>query len=153
MLQTGERAPEIRLPDVQGKVTSLEEFYLRPEEPVLVVVFKVSCPTCQLTLPFLERLAQQRVQVLGISQDSASVTRDFAAHFHLTFPMLVDAAPYPVSGALRTTNVPSLFLIREDGTIVWDSVGFIRGDLEELGHVLHVGLFREDDKVPDRKPG
>ncbi len=155
MLQTGERAPDIRLPDVQGKVTSIEEFFVRPEEPqpVLVAIFKSSCPTCQLTLPFLERLSQQRVCVVGISQDSASVTRDFAAHYRLTFPILVDEPGYPVSSALRITNVPSMFLIREDSTIIWESVGFIRTELEELGHLLHVAVFRSDDRIPDRKPG
>jgi len=146
MLVTGEKAPSVVLPDVHGKVTTLAG-------PVLLAIFKVSCPTCQLTLPFLERLALERVPVVGISQDNASVTKEFAAHFQLTFPILIDAPPYAVSNGFRITNVPSLFLIQEDGTIQWDSVGFLRKELEDLGHKLHVAVFRSDDKIPERKPG
>ncbi len=153
MLQTGERAPDILLPDVHGKVTALEHFYVRPQDPVLVAIFKVSCPTCQFTLPFLERLSRERVQIVGISQDDAAATKAFAAHYHLTFPILVDASPYPVSSGFRVTSVPSMFLIREDGIIEWESAGFIRTEFEELGHRLHISVFRADDPIPEHKAG
>jgi Peroxiredoxin len=45
MLAPGRPAPDFRLPDLQGAETSLDQ--LLPHGPVLVVFFKVSCPTCQ----------------------------------------------------------------------------------------------------------
>jgi len=153
MLAIGATAPEILLPNVHGEVVSLASQYARPEEPVLVVLFKVSCPTCQLVLPLLERLWKARGQVLGISQDGAPATKDFGAHFQLTFPILLDAAPYPVSQAFGITNVPSLFLVRENKEIVWTSMGFERSEIEELGHLLHTAILRTTDKLPERKPG
>ena len=53
-LATGTRAPEFELKTLDGK-----KFTLRDElahGPVALAFFKVSCPTCQYTFPFLERL-------------------------------------------------------------------------------------------------
>lgn len=122
--------------------------------PVLVVFFKISCPTCQLTLPFLKRL-QPAVCVVGISQDDVSATKEFLDYFGLTFPVLIDpsAERYAVSNAYRLTNVPSMFLIEKDGTISWALNGFHRGDLEGLAAKLGAVLFTADDRIPAMKPG
>ena len=74
-----------------------------PGGPVLLAFFKVSCPTCQFTFPFLERLYQQLreqgVQIWGIVQDKAQDGARFAATFGVTFPILIDDSPYKVSRA------------------------------------------------------
>ena len=68
----GSRAPSFQLKDLDGKLRTLEE--MLAGGPVLVAFYKVSCPVCQFTLPFLERLHQGAggsVQFVAVSQDDA----------------------------------------------------------------------------------
>ena len=139
MLQAGEVAPPVA--GIEGT-------------PALLVFFKVSCPTCQLTLPYLERMFQQGIPVIGISQDDAEITREFADAFDLTFPMRVDerGAGYPASNAFRITSVPSMFLV-ENSAISWASIGFVKREIEEFAAKRGVAPFRPGDRVPELKPG
>ena len=151
MLEPGGIAPEFSLKDVEGNRTSLRTNLKLG--PVLATFFKISCPTCQLTLPFLERL-KDNLRVVGISQDDADSTREFLDYFKITFPVLIDPASdrYAVSAAYHLENVPSTFLIK-DGKISWSLSGFHKGDLEALAARFGVALFAADEKVPLMKPG
>jgi peroxiredoxin len=48
--------------------------------PVLLAFFKVACPTCQLTLPFIERMFKGvkngATRMFAVSQDDAEATRE-----------------------------------------------------------------------------
>ena len=55
MLSVGGKAPDFVLPTLSGIEVSLGE--MTRSGPVLLAFFKISCPTCQYTFPFLERLA------------------------------------------------------------------------------------------------
>jgi peroxiredoxin len=57
--------------------------------PVLLAVYKIGCPTCQLTLPFLERMhaAGGALQIVGISQDNRFGTERFQSSYQLTPPL------------------------------------------------------------------
>src|SRR5271156_1467006 len=124
-LPAGEIAPEISLSSTGGKQISLAEAL--KNGPVLAAFFKASCPTCQFTMPFLERLYETyggaNFSLLGISQDSAETTREFCAEYGLKFPAMIDASGYPASNQYGITNVPTLFLIAPDGKIQNTSVG------------------------------
>lgn len=125
--------------------------------PALLAFFKVSCPTCQFTFPYLERIAGSAsgLSIAGISQDSATASGDFARAFGLTFPIYLDEskAGYPASNAFRITHVPSLFLV-EDGRISEAVSGFSRVDLENIARRFGAApLFGPGEKVPDFRPG
>jgi peroxiredoxin len=152
LLEAGRIAPEFSLKDIEGERRSLRE-NLR-QGPVLAVFFKISCPTSQLALPFLDRL-KTGVRVLGISQDDVSSTKEFLEYFKISFPVLIDPEKhhYAVSGAYHLTNVPSMFLIERDGKISWALHGFHRGDFEQLAVRFGAVLFGTDEKVPWMKPG
>jgi peroxiredoxin len=152
VLEAGRIAPEFSLKDAGGERSSLRENLKHGR--VLAVFFKISCPTCQLTLPFLERL-KASVRVIGVSQDDAVSTKEFLDYFKITFPVLIDPKGdrYAVSNAYRLTNVPSMFMIEKDGRISWTLNGFHRGDLETLASQLGATLFTAEDKVPAMKPG
>jgi peroxiredoxin len=51
-LSPGKTAPPIALTTVDGTNVSLAEALTKG--PVLAAFFKVSCPTCQFTFPFLQ---------------------------------------------------------------------------------------------------
>jgi peroxiredoxin len=145
MLATGQTAPEFRLADTS--LTSLLE-----RGPVLLAFFKVSCPVCQLTFPFLERISGM-VPILGISQDGPETTDEFRRAFRLTFPIVRDDGRYTASNAYGLTNVPSLFLVEPDHTISLGVSGFSKRDLEDIGRRFGAQPFREGERVPDFKPG
>ena len=135
-LTAGQRAPDFRLRDLAGGDKILGE--LLKSGPVFLAFFKVSCPTCQFTLPFLDRIYQGvdgRAQMFLVSQDDTEATREFRREFGITVPTLLDSARhgYPASNAYGLAHVPSMFLVEQDGTISWSLVGFHRKDLEALG--------------------
>jgi peroxiredoxin len=153
MLPVGGEAPDFALPALSGGEISLGQ--LTRSAPVLLAFFKVSCPTCQYTFPFLERLAGSRqLQTTGISQDNPKATADFCREYALSFPIALDAAHsgYRVSNAYKITHVPTLFVI-EGNTITEAFNGFSRRDLERLGQRFGAPVFRPGEKIPDFRPG
>src|SRR6266849_2223307 len=133
MLEAGTHAPSFQLKDLNGKQESLEQILAKG--PALLAFYKIGCPVCQLTFPFLERLAAGRaLQIVGISQDDAASTTGFNQRFGVTFPTLLDQSKegYPASNAFGIGSVPSLFLVEPDGKVSTAFSGFSKHDLEAL---------------------
>lgn len=160
-LVTGAKAPDIELKGLDGKRLSLREELAHG--PVLLSFFKVSCPTCQYALPFLERLhkAYKEVKVIGVSQNDAKETTAFGKDFGLTFPMLLDdMRSYPASNAYGLTNVPSSFWIAENGEIEVSSVGWVKADFQTINRKMAawskaapVAVFKPGEDVRDFRAG
>jgi peroxiredoxin len=150
MLEPGVSAPAIELPDPAGATHNLHDAL--QNGPVVLAFYKVSCPTCQMTLPFLERLAAS-ANLIAISQDDARDSREFNHRFGISVPTLLDSRPYAVSNAYRITNVPSIFVVEPDGRISSAVSGFNKAALEKLGERFGAPVFRDADRVPDLRPG
>lgn len=161
-IRTGNKAPNFELTDLEGNRVSLQAALKRGS--VMAAFFKVSCPVCQFTFPFLERLfqayASDRTTFWAISQDDARGTREFCAEYGVTFPALLDENGYPVSNDYGLTNVPTYYLISSDGTVKVDSVGFGKKALERISTELAQFLgrpvapvFEPEEIIPDSKPG
>jgi len=155
MIQPGAPAPDISLPDLNGTDWTLRDAL--PDGPVVLAFFKVSCPTCQLTFPFLQRLADSpdgRSRLIAIAQDDAPDAREFQQRLGVSMPTLIDAAPrYSASNAYGITSVPSIFTVETDGKISSAVEGFNKAELEKLGQRFHASPFRESDRVPGVRPG
>ncbi|MGA7629807.1 MAG: TlpA disulfide reductase family protein [Terriglobales bacterium] len=161
-LPAGTKAPDFSLPGLDGSTFSLKDALQRG--PVVAAFFKISCPVCQYTFPFVERLKKAyggRVAIVGISQDDRASTAAFLKEYGVSFPALLDnPAGYAVSNAYGLTNVPTWFFIAPDGEIKISSVGWVRADMEELNrHLADAGkipvtqLFLPKDDVRDYRPG
>ena len=160
-LERGKHAPQMSLPDMNGRTVSLTDELKRG--PVVLAFFKVSCPVCQYAFPMLERLhrAYPNAAIYGVSQNAAKDTERFCREFGVTFPVLLDdPKSYTASNAYGLTNVPSIFYIGQDGTIEVGSVGWSKQDVEEIGqrlgavhHVPVAALFRPDEEVTDFRAG
>ena len=162
-VHTGSKASDFELPGIDGKRVSLHEALKRG--PVLAAFFKVSCPVCQFTFPFLERLhkayGNKNVTIVGISQDNARDTASFMKEFGVTFPVLLeDPSTYAVSNAYGLTNVPSVFLIATGGEIEMSIVGWVKQEYEDLNHRLANSqkaplgvLFNPAEQVQDFRAG
>lgn len=152
--KAGVKAPDFQLSDVK-----LSE--LRRKGTVLLTFYKKTCPTCQLSYPFFQKIHQRfggpHFQVIGIGQDPE--TAEFSKKHGITFRMVSDTPSYAVSKQYHLTHVPTTFLITETGDIDYVTVGFSKRDFLELTHrigkkigKLAFDLF-ENETVPDTKPG
>jgi peroxiredoxin len=152
-LQTGDIVPDVPFTGADGEPRNLSE--LLQSGPVLLAFFKVACPTCQLTLPYLNRLSTGGTQAYAVSQDKPSDTHRFNATFGVTLPELFDRVEddYPASSAFGLTHVPSMFLVEPDRRIVWDSIGFYKRELVALSEMIGHPIFHNGDIVPEMKAG
>ncbi len=169
-LPAGTKAPDFSLPavviekvneKVSGKVDGKDgsRFSLQAalqQGPVLAAFFKVSCPVCQYTFPFLERMykahGNTKITIIGISQNDQRDTRAFLKEYGVTFPTLLDDPNgYAVSNAYGLTNVPTLFLIGQDGTIEISSVGWVKQEVENINRKL--AAARQTALPPIFQPG
>ena len=161
-IESGHTAPEFTLDALDGEKYSLDSLLARG--PVVLAFFKISCPVCQFTFPFLQRISERfsgkNVSVIGVSQDSARYTKEFNQEYGVTFPTLLDDTNYTVSNAYGLTNVPTVFLIAPDGTAKVSCTGFDRAALEKISSDLAqyqkisaTPLFLPGENVPAYKPG
>jgi len=161
-ISAGAAAPLFALGGMNGQNYSLSDALKKG--PVLAAFYKISCPVCQFTFPFLERIYEaygdSNITFWGISQDDVSGTGEFMNEFGVKFPSLIDASGYKTSKQYGLTNVPSIFLIQPDGKVQTATVGFNKRDLETIstdlskvsGKPAHP-VFLPGEKVPDYRPG
>jgi peroxiredoxin len=162
-LTTGTLAPEFTLPMTDGNQFSLSNALQRG--PVVAAFFKVSCPVCQYTFPFIERLYQayqnQGVTIVGVSQNDRKDTLRFMKEYAITFPVVLDdTKSYPASNAYGLTNVPTIFWISPDRQIEISSVGWSRADMEQINQLIantankrQAPLFLAGEDVADFRAG
>ena len=163
-LTPGTKAPGFELRTIDGKPFSLDDE--RARGPVVLAFFKVSCPTCQYALPFLERLhkaySSKGARVVGVSQNDSRETAAFMKEFGISFPVLLDdPRSYAASNAYGLTNVPSIFWVAQDGEIEVSSVGWVKADFEEINRRMAeagkvstpVTVFKSGEDVRDFRAG
>lgn len=159
---TGKKAPTFQLKGIDGKPYEFKD----DGTSALTVLsfFKNSCPTCQLAVPYLERLyqayQQKGVRFWGIEQDPADQSKEFARQYGLSFPVLPETAPYPVSNAYGISIVPTIFLIDGTGQVLSSTVAFVKQELKNLSqeiakrvNIAPAEIFASGDTAPALKPG
>lgn len=155
-------APDFSLTALDGKTHTLASLLHRG--PVVLAFFKISCPVCQFTFPFLQRIADRfagkGASIVGVSQDDEKSTKEFNHEYGVTFPTLIDRHGYPASNAYGLTNVPTIFLIAPSGKVLVECMGFDKAALEKIVEELSqhekvsaAPLFGADEVVPAYKPG
>ncbi len=154
LLSAGARVADFRLKRLDGGESTLTD--ILASGPAVLAFYKVSCPVCQLTLPYLERIqASGRLPIFAISQDDAEDSRDFNRRFGVTMPTLLDTeeSGFPVSNAFGISSVPTLFLVEPDGAVARVVEGWQKKEIEKLGAEAGVNPFQKGDPVPDWKAG
>jgi peroxiredoxin len=161
-LTPGRKAPAVSLADTSGQEMSLADPL--KNGPVVLAFFKVTCPICQFTFPFIERIHKafgtSKFTFWGISQDDARDTREFVKEYGIQFPILIEERGYAVSNQYGITNVPTIFLISPGGEIQISSVGFEKDALEKIASEAAratdkpaSALFKPSEAIPAYKPG
>ena len=157
MLQIGDLAPEFALPKLEGDLLKLAG-----GRTTLLLFFETDCPTCRLTIPYLNRLFERvagSADVIGISQDDESPTRALVDALAVSFPIVVDVG-LAVSRAYDPLAVPTLFLLDSDGRVVSTAIAFDKREINAVTEAMcqRAGiepfvLARPFDGVPEAKPG
>lgn len=163
-LNTGTIAPDFTLQTTNGDKFSLADTLKRG--PVVLAFFKVTCPVCQYAFPLYDRAYQRLkgsdVSFVGVSQNEEDDTEQFMRQFGVTFPVLLDdVKKYPVSNAYGLTNVPTLFLVGQDGTIEVSGVGWSKTDVEDMMRRVskngkltgNVPLWKPGEDIADFRAG
>jgi len=155
MLETGDHAPEFQLADANG--VCRDSRTLAGGGRALFVFYKASCPVCQLTSPFLDRLAHRStLPVVFIAQDDPKVAARFNQQFGIFAAItLFDDKRYTVSNSFGIVSVPSIFLIEETGIIARAWAGFSREEMKALSEDAGQSIFTAEEmtRVPLYKPG
>ncbi len=157
MLKPDSSAPLFSLSRLDGRDWRLER-----GKPALLIFFETDCPTCQLTIPYLNRLAQAldgKAEIVGISQDGEVATRELVEQTPIKFPVVLDR-DLSVSREYDPQAVPALFLIDDTGKITRTSVAFDKTELNaiaaEMFNAIGVEPFElagRRDGAPETKPG
>ncbi len=152
-LSIATQAPHFQLSDTKGRKHHLAEAL--KDGPVALVFFKGECPTCQFTLPYIQKIFSKVGNTAGwtlwgISEDDPEETRRFAKEYGITFDLLIDEYPYAVSAAYGLHSVPSIFLIQPDGKITVSDYGFTKAGLNQIAGF---GFFTPNDGLPATRPG
>jgi len=152
-LAIGTSAPLFELKTPDGRLFRLAEALQRGT--VVLVFYKASCPTCQFTFPFIQRIYSKfgtsaGWTLWGISQDDGDETIDFARQHGITFDLLIDEYPYAVSSAYGLHNVPAIFMVERGGTITLSEFGFSKS---ALNRVAGFPFFTPNDGLPATRPG
>src|SRR5436853_345070 len=160
MLDIGDSAATFSLSGLRGRRWSFPED--AAGKPALLVFFETDCRTCQLTIPYLNRLFEvlrDQANVIGISQDAEPRTASLTARLPITFPVLLDEG-LVVTRQFDPQAVPTLFLLRPDGVVARTQSGFDKSDLNaiasDLSRMTGVDPFiiaEPFDGAPERKMG
>ncbi len=166
-LLAGPAAPSTRFLDPSGKPLSLGDLLASSGGlPLLLAFFKVSCPTCQLTWPYVQRLhtlwGGKAVRVAGVCQNTAAEGKAYYRDYgKASFDLFVDPEPgFVASNAFGVETVPHLVLVAPDGKVRKTLTGWSRREMEALSRELAEGaglapkpLIPASDPVKDWQAG
>jgi len=130
-LKVSQQAPDFSLRDLEGKE------HVLPGDLNLLIFYKVSCPTCQLTLPFVEKMYRAygtAIGFFGIAQDDPQEVSSFVRRYGLSF-------------VLRNGEV-----IRAEESFLKSALESLNEELAKLSQKEPLSLF-EGVSVPLFKPG
>jgi len=159
MLQTNQIAPDFMLPLFGGGAS---RFYDVQDKTAVLVFYKFSCPVCQLTFPFVQKIYEaygDAFYFVAIAQDAEDNTAHFRDEYGISIPTLMDLPPYPVSVDYQLTTVPSIFLVDPNHKILNSVEGFVKQELLNLADILAEKSGRPQIDpfagaiVPEFKPG
>lgn len=146
-------------PDFEIDVLSVKQ--AKSIGPLLVVVWRTDCPTCQLAMPFFDRMAKRyrAATIVGIVQDTPEDLKEFVKEHQIEMTNYPDPT-LRVSSFLGVDTVPAYWLVGRDGKVSQVGKGWDANKLEEIAKALAVQsnaayspLILPADNVPVFKPG
>lgn len=128
-LQKGIIAPEFNLPDLQGKMVSIEDF---KGQQVLMMFSQVRCKYCLEMYPQLKEFQAKypEITILMISSGTKEENRILVEEHQFSFPVLIESGELvPV---YQVPSTPFFYLIDKDGFIASAGIANSLKELEKL---------------------
>jgi peroxiredoxin len=119
VVRVGDEAPNFRLRDLDGNLTSLSQFR---GKVVLLNFWATWCGPCRVEMPAMEQLyrslSRKEFQILAVSTDSqgVAVTRPFQQKIGLTFPILHDP-DMEVGMTYGARSLPMTLMVDRQGVV------------------------------------
>ena len=147
IVQAGESAPTFFLRLATGKsffLTKMVGPSAKEPKPIVLSYFATWCIPCKKEIPQLEIL-QKKYPGVGIYLIDVNEPPDLLAayieEYEIGLKVLMDrygkvATKYGVVNEQGVGNLPTLFIIDEDGTIILSHVGYKEGDEIEYDEIL-----------------
>jgi peroxiredoxin len=143
-LPVGSIAPDFELTDTDGRLYRLSDALAHGR--VALVFYKSSCPTCQFTFPYIQKIFEKANNDAGWTLWAISEEEQYG----LAFEVLIDEHPYDVSAAYGLKFVPAIFLIEPNGKISVSEYGFSKAGLNGIAGFEY---FTPNDGLPASRPG
>jgi thiol-disulfide isomerase/thioredoxin len=132
-----------------------------PDGPHALLFYKVTCPTCQMAAPPIDRFERAYPgRITGIGQDPPDKLDEFSLTYEMSFPSAPDLPPYDVSNAYEISHVPTLVVVDADGVVAdvvesWDREGLNRASqrLAALVGGEPILVSEPEDGLPEFRPG
>ncbi len=133
--KVGDKAPDFKLPAIDGKTVTLNQIRSNPANAgtnrvVLIQFWATWCPYCVQETPYLQQLqnkyGKQGFAVVGISIDreGASVVKPFVKDHKLTYTVLTDPNQTAYKAYYAGQGIPLTFLVDKKGVIRYTAIGF-----------------------------
>jgi peroxiredoxin len=161
MLQPGDQAPPFSILKPRERTSRYAAGV--GGKPSLVVFIETDCPTCRLTIPYINKLAavidESSANVLAVSQDDELSTKNLICEMSMTFPVVIDH-DLGISRLFDPQTVPTIFLLDSQGRITQVEAGFDKAAINSVAAKLAgdagldpVVIALEYDGAPQFKPG
>jgi peroxiredoxin len=125
IIAKGDRAPEFRLPALDGRFVDLAGYRGRV---VMVHFWATWCPPCVEEMPTLEKLYQKlkgtdfELLTISVDEGSKDVVLSFMKKHGLTIPVLLDSGK-AVSGLYGTFRFPETYIADRGGVVRYKAIG------------------------------
>ncbi len=125
VITKGDRAPEFKLPALNGQYVSLSDFR---GKVVMVHFWATWCPPCVEELPTLSKLYQEikgkDFEMLAVSVDEGGeeAVTSFMRRNGLNVPVLLDTAR-AISAQYGTFKFPETYILDRDGIVRYKVIG------------------------------
>ena len=125
IITRGDRAPEFRLPALDGRSVSLSDFR---GKVVMVHFWATWCPPCVEEMPLLDKLYHtlqgKEFELLAVSVDEGGVgvVSAFLKKNSLNVPVLLDSDKM-ISGLYGTFKFPETYIVDRRGVVRYKAIG------------------------------